>query len=80
MLAAQAKTIPSQMKISADVERMQSLIDAPQVDEAAVLETMDRVLAFEREIKREQLSLMIRLKNLLTDQQQDVLAKLRPGN
>jgi Spy/CpxP family protein refolding chaperone len=58
---------------------MQSLIDASQVDEAAVLETVDRVLASEREIKREQLSLMIRLKNLLTEQQQDVLAKLRPG-
>jgi len=80
MLAAQAKTLTSQIKISADVERMQSLIDAPQVDEAAVLETVDRVLAFEREIKREQLSLMIRLKNLLTEQQQDALAKLRPGD
>ncbi len=80
MLAAQSKTLTSQIKISADVERMQNLIDAPQVDEAAVLETVDRVLASEREIKREQLSLMIRLKNLLTEQQQDALAKLRPGD
>ena len=79
MLAAASKSLVTQMKISADVERMQSLIDASQVDEAAVLETVDRVLASEREIKREQLSLMIRIKNLLTEQQQDALAKFRPG-
>ena len=79
MVAAQTKTIMAQMRISAEVERMQSLIDASRVDEGAVLEQIDRVLAFEREIKREQISLMIRLKNLLTEQQQDVLAKLRPG-
>jgi Spy/CpxP family protein refolding chaperone len=79
MLNAQAKTIQTQMRISAEVERMQSLIDASRVDEGAVLEQIDRVLAFEREIKREQISLMIRLKNLLTEQQQDALAKLRPG-
>jgi Spy/CpxP family protein refolding chaperone len=80
MVAAQAKTIMTQMSISAEVERMQSLIAASPVDEGAVLELVDRVLGSEREIKREQLSLMIRLKNLLTQPQQEALAKLRPGD
>jgi len=80
MLAAQTRMMTTKMKISAEVERMQTLIDAPVVDEAAVLEEVDRVLAFEREIKREQLKLMIRLKNLLTQPQQEALAKLRSGD
>jgi Spy/CpxP family protein refolding chaperone len=80
MLAAQTKMVTTKMKISGEVERMQTLIDAPVVDEAAVLEEVDRVLAFEREIKREQLKLMIRLKNLLTQPQQEALAKLRSGD
>jgi hypothetical protein len=42
-----------------------------------VLEQVDRVLAAEREVKRTQLALMIRIKNTLTEQQQSALDKLR---
>jgi Spy/CpxP family protein refolding chaperone len=79
MLDAQKTFVSAQFKMSAEVEKLQGLIADSPVDEARVLEEVDRVLGVEREIKREQLSLMIRLKNLLTQQQQDALAKLRSG-
>jgi hypothetical protein len=47
------------------------------VDEAKVLEQVDRVLGVERDVKRAQLSLMIRIKNLLTQRQQEQLGALR---
>ena len=47
------------------------------MDEAAVLTQADKVLSLEREVKRTQLSLLIRIKNLLSDAQQDKLMELR---
>ena len=74
---AQKSFVPAQFKIAAEMDRLQSLIGASPVDEGKVLDEVDRVLALEREIKRAQLTLMVRAKNLLTQQQQDALAKLR---
>ena len=42
-----------------------------------VLAQVDKVLSLEREVKKAQLSLLIRIKNLLTDAQQGRLAELR---
>jgi Spy/CpxP family protein refolding chaperone len=47
------------------------------VDEAAVLDEVDRILNMEREIKRAQISLMVRIKNTLTPEQQKKLADIR---
>jgi Spy/CpxP family protein refolding chaperone len=47
------------------------------VDEAAVLDEVDRILNLEREIKKAQISLMVRIKNMLTPQQQAKLAQIR---
>lgn len=74
----QKNFVPVQLKVAAQVETLQTLINASPVNETAVLAEVDRVLALEREIKREQVTLMVRLKNLLTQPQQDLLAKLRP--
>jgi Spy/CpxP family protein refolding chaperone len=78
MQDAQTIFVPMQFKMAAEVEKLQKLIAASQVDQGAVLEEVDRVLAIEREVKRGQLGLMVKLKNLLTSQQQDALARLRP--
>jgi len=57
------------------------LVKPASVDESAVLAQLDKVLAAEREIKRTQLTLMIRIKNKLTAQQQSLLEELRhPAN
>jgi hypothetical protein len=77
MADAQGKFIGLQFKMSSEVEKLQSLLQPPAVDEANVLEQVDRVLAVERDVKRAQLSLMIRIKNLLTQRQQSQLTQLR---
>jgi hypothetical protein len=48
-----------------------------KVDEARVLAQVDRVLAVERDIKRRQMQLLIRLRNTLTVEQQETLTKYR---
>ena len=78
MADAQGKFIPLQFKMSSEVERLQNLLKKPgPVDEAQVLEQVDRVLAVERDVKRTQLSLMIRIKNMLTPVQRARLTQLR---
>jgi Spy/CpxP family protein refolding chaperone len=73
---AQAKFMDVQWKLSAEGEKMGRLLKGTQVDETQVLEEVDRILALEREIKRGQISLMVRIKNTLTAAQQAKLAEL----
>jgi hypothetical protein len=75
---AQKRVIAAQLKTSAEMATLQGLMDASPANEVRVLDQLDRVLGAERDAKREQLALMIRIKNLLTDQQQAALAGLRP--
>jgi len=77
MADAQGKFIGLQFKMSSEVEKLQALLQPASVDEARILDQVDRVLAVERDVKRAQLSLMIRIKNMLTEQQQARLGVLR---
>jgi Spy/CpxP family protein refolding chaperone len=74
---AQSKFMDLQWKLSAEGEKMGRLLQGPQVDETQVLEEVDRILALEREMKRGQISLMVRIKNTLTPAQQSKLAEIR---
>ncbi|MDQ6872407.1 MAG: periplasmic heavy metal sensor [Gemmatimonadota bacterium] len=74
---AQSKFMDMQWKLSAEGEKMGRLLQGTQVDEAAVLEEVDRILNMEREIKKSQISLMVRIKNTLTPTQQAKLAEIR---
>jgi Spy/CpxP family protein refolding chaperone len=74
---AQSKFMDTQWKLSAEGEKMGRLLQGTQVDEAAVLDEVDRILNLEREIKKAQISLMVRIKNTLTLQQQAKLAEIR---
>src|ERR1700682_652257 len=75
--AAQSKFMDTQWKLSAQGEKMGRLLQGSQVDEAAVLDEVDRILNLEREIKKAQVSLMVRIKNMLTPEQQKKLADIR---
>jgi Spy/CpxP family protein refolding chaperone len=79
MADAQGKFIGLQFKMSSEVERLQALLQPATLDESKVLEQVDRVLGVERDVKRTQLSLMIKIKNMLTEQQQNRLRDLRLG-
>ncbi|HXO19081.1 MAG TPA: periplasmic heavy metal sensor [Thermoanaerobaculia bacterium] len=74
---AQAKFLDSQWQLSEEGEKLVRLLQARPADEGAVLSQVDRVLNLEREVKRTQLSLLVRLKNLLTDSQERKLTELR---
>lgn len=76
----QAKFVQLQWTMNAETERLQTLIAPAVVDEAQVLDQIDRVLGTEREIKRLQVTLLVRIKNSLTATQQAKLSDLRNGN
>jgi TonB-dependent SusC/RagA subfamily outer membrane receptor len=74
---SQASFVQLQWKMSAETEQLQTLLQAVPANESLVLAQIDRVLAIERDIKRAQAGLLIRIKNMLSAQQQARLAELR---
>ncbi len=74
---AQSQFIDLQWDMQAESGKLAQLLHAPRIDEAAALAQVDKVLAMERAVKRAQLSLLIKIKNLLTPAQQQQLSQLR---
>ncbi len=74
---AQARFLDVQWDMQSESEKMVRLLQAKPIDETAVLAQVEKVLSLEREVKKAQLSLLIRIKNLLTDAQQARLSELR---
>jgi Spy/CpxP family protein refolding chaperone len=74
---AQSKFVDLQWRLSGEGEKLARLLQAPVADESQVLEQVDRVLAAEREVKRTQIGLLVRIKNTLTPAQQAKLTELR---
>jgi len=66
---AQKKFSRLQWDLQAEVGSMQKLLAEQKVNEMKVLEQLDKVLDDERQIKRVQITLMVRVKNVLTDDQ-----------
>ena len=75
--SAQAKFVEAQFKLSAEGEKFGKILQAATIDEGQALEQVDRILALEREVKRAQVGLMVRIKNTLTAAQQAKLMQLR---
>jgi Spy/CpxP family protein refolding chaperone len=78
---AQSKFLDLQFDIQTEMETMVRLVKENKVDEPKVLAQLDRVLALEKEIKKTQISLLVRIKNTLTPAQQAKLAEMprEPG-
>jgi hypothetical protein len=76
---AQAKVVDVQFKMSAEVEKLQHLLQIFTPDEPSVLEEVGRVLTLERDMKLAQMTLMIRIKSQLTERQQGLLDQMRGG-
>jgi Spy/CpxP family protein refolding chaperone len=74
---AQRKLTDLQWQLQDEVEKLVALMKPASPDEARVLAQLDRVLAAERDIKREHLTLVVRLKGKLTAEQQAKLRELR---
>ena len=76
---AQGRMVEVQWDLQRAVERMVELLGQDKVDEQAVLAQLDKVLVVEHDAKRVQLGLAVRLKNVLTPEQQRMLRELRAG-
>jgi Spy/CpxP family protein refolding chaperone len=74
---AQLKFTELQWKLQDEMEKLIALVKQPRVDEQQALAQLEKVLAAEREIKKEQVTLLVRIKNKLTPEQQSKLAELR---
>jgi Spy/CpxP family protein refolding chaperone len=74
---AQLKFTELQWKLQDEMEKLIALVKQPRVDEQQALAQLEKVLAAEREIKKEQVTLLVRIKNKLTPEQQSKLTELR---
>ena len=79
---AQLKFAEWQWKLQGEMEKLVSLVKQPRVEEQEDLAQLEKVLVIEREIKRAQVTLLVRIKNKLTPEQQAKLLEIRskPGN
>lgn len=77
IIKAQTRFTELQWQLQDAMETMVSLLRQNQVDEQQVLAQLEKVLSTEREIKRTQITLMVRIKNKLTSDQQARLRELR---
>jgi Spy/CpxP family protein refolding chaperone len=73
---AQSKFLDLQFDLQTEMETMVRLVKENKIDESRVLAQLDRVLALEKEIKKTQISLLVRIKNTLTPAQQARLAEM----
>ena len=77
LLGAQQKFMEMQWKMSGEMEKLTRLLGATPVDEAQALEQLDRILSTERDVKKTQIGLLVRIKNTLTREQQAKLETVR---
>ena len=75
---AQTTLTDVQWRLAGQGEAMEKLLQAPTIDETRVLAQVDSVLALERQIKRAQIGLLVRIHNVLTEQQRSRLQQEKP--
>lgn len=76
---AQPRFLDLQLDMQAEVEKMTQLLQEKPVDEAKVMAQLDRVLALEKDVKKTQIALLVRIKNLLTPGQQAKMSAWQKG-
>jgi Spy/CpxP family protein refolding chaperone len=77
----QGKFLDLQFEMQAESEKMVRLLQEKPVDETRVLAEVDRILALEKDIKKMQVALLVRVKNILTPAQQAKMSEIqKAGN
>jgi Spy/CpxP family protein refolding chaperone len=74
---AQSKFTELQWQLASEVEAMASIVKQERLDEGQTLAQLDKILNLEREIKRAHFTLIVRLKNALTVEQQTRLQEIK---
>jgi Spy/CpxP family protein refolding chaperone len=75
---AQKGLVTLQWDVERESEKLGKLLAADRIDEAGALHQADQVMSAEERLKKAHLTLLIRVKNVLTPAQQQKLRQLRP--
>lgn len=75
----QGRVLGLQWELMAEVEELAAVTGRPRVDLDQALDQMDSVLDTEKDIKQAHLEMLVRIKNILSPQQQAQLEELRRG-
>jgi Spy/CpxP family protein refolding chaperone len=73
----QSRFLDLQWQMQKEMEKLVSLIDAQPADESKTLAQAEALMRLETETKKMHLAMLVRIKNLLTEEQQAKLARLR---
>lgn len=73
----QGRVVGLQWRLLDETESLLEALERPRVDQDRALDRLETVLDTEKEIKRVHLELLIRIKNVLTPEQQERLDQLR---
>jgi Spy/CpxP family protein refolding chaperone len=74
---AQGDLVDLQWQLSEAAEAMAQALEPARVNDVDALAKLDRALDLERQVKRRQMALVIKIKNILTPEQQAKLKELR---
>lgn len=77
MQNAQAEFMNMQWQLESESEKFKSLIQKENPAETQVLAQLDQMLTIENKIKKRQITLLIKIKNILSHDQQEILEKLK---
>ncbi len=75
----QSELVPLQFELQAAAEALGVLLSTPRIDEERALAQAKRVMELEGQVKAKHLALLVRIKNLLSPEQQERLVALRAG-
>ncbi|MEP7381734.1 MAG: periplasmic heavy metal sensor [Gemmatimonadota bacterium] len=74
---AQGQVVSMQWDLREQADALATELNRPRIDLDRALDRMSRVLQTEGKIKQARLTLLVRIKNILTPEQQESLRKLR---
>ncbi|MBI2620236.1 MAG: periplasmic heavy metal sensor [Ignavibacteriales bacterium] len=77
MQKTQGRFMDLQWQLQSEMESMASLLKEDKAEEQRVLSQLEKILGLERDMKRAQLGLILRIKNQLSSEQQARLRKIR---
>jgi Spy/CpxP family protein refolding chaperone len=74
----QSRLLDAKVDLGRVTEQLRAALEGAKVDEAAALSLAGQAMDLEKQVKTAHLGLMIRVKNVLTQEQQDKARALRP--
>jgi Spy/CpxP family protein refolding chaperone len=77
VMKVQGRFTDLQFELQGESEKMIRLLQEKPVDETKVLAEVDRILGIEKEVKKMQVALLVRIKNVLSPAQQAKLTEIQ---